>query len=682
MSGLSEGMVCLLLWGQTALWPLTTRARLKAPLAWVSSADEVVPMIGQVDYLAPHGFVARSRTKVSASPQGNLLWLDLDPPKGLSEQERPGWLAAHVARVRELLPLYSVRLDSGRGQWLFWKLAGHLSKAEIDRLNRLLSRLSGSSDPGSWGCQGWVRMPGSRNEKTGVVATCVEIHEQRHEPGILAAAIDEAAVAMGINLAPAIDGGIDTAPLATGSVVPEIALPDRLRTYIDQAPTQKQAEAMGIDRSSLDQALVARLVNAGSSDEGVKAWFEHHQPSKYADEVARGYGDYHLRRCIRVARDGLKRFSQSVCIRGDDPYSDPAPVRRYIRAEPEQVLAVVRKHPGKPKKQAEAEICKALGCSPSTGKRRLDQLAKGKRPFVEFRAIDGRTKAVYVTDRGEAFFKPGKTKFQTSLPVGFLRANPSRRDKPKKPSTEEPAKASQPRDPAKPVTKETLLKRITNQLRYHQVEDMPRFSWRGQKRSFYVQILDYIEVIEMGRRVYDQIMLPGDHHVGDLTYHRFRTFISYDWHDEDGRQIPDPLQRIDPEVYRPRSRILATAVIVEPKDNSFEVTTWDILDERTGEWITKPAVGWIIEDMTFWEAILDDPKTYNDRVFKTVRHGKGATRRFIHTPTEVSLCLDHLRDLIDREAYLKKWADRDQLRAVAASLPPGWKPYPTSTWGH
>jgi DNA-binding MarR family transcriptional regulator len=683
-SDLDEEMVRLALSEREALWPTTLRAHRAKEPTWASDAEEVVRQVGRTDYLAPHGFKSKVRKREAASPNGNLLWLDLDPPKDMPLSAVGRWLESRIEGTKSRLPLYSIRSSSGRGQWLFWKLSGLIPKEEVNRLNRLLSRLGGG-DPGSWGCERWVRMPGSLNEKTGVTSACIEINTDLHDPETLASAIDRAAVEAGINLAAPVAGAIEATPLGIGSVVPEITVPDPVLRYIESSPSKKQAEAMGIDRSTLDQSLVARLVNAGASDESIKAWFEYHLPARYEEERDCGRGDYYLRLCIRSAREGLKRFSSSasnVCIPGDDPFSDPAPVRRHVRVEPEQVLVVVRKHQGLPKKQVEAEICEALGCSPSTGKRRLNQLAKVKSPFVEFRAIDGRTKAVYLTERGEEFFKPRKTKFKTELPVGFLRANPSRREK-KKPPLQTTAKAAQPRDPSKPLSREARLRRITNQLRYHQIEDMPRFSWRGQKRSYYLQILDYIERIETtGRKVYDQIMLPGDHHVGDLTYHRFRTFISHDWHDEDGQEIPDPLQSIDPEVYWPRSRFLATAVIVEPKGSDFEVATWNILDEQTGEQITEPAVGWIIEDLTFFGTIMNDPNSYEDRVFKTVRHGTKGTRRFVHTPTEVSLNLDEYRDRIDREAYLQKWADRDQLRAVAASLSPGWTPWPQAQPSH
>jgi hypothetical protein len=651
---------------------------------WVSNAEEVVRQVGKADYFNPHGFTSKHRNGECASMDGNLVWLDLDPPKGMPASEVGAWVEGRVEEMRAVLPLFSIRASSGRGQWLFWKLADLISKVEVNRLNRLLNRLGGGGDRGSWPCHGWVRMPGSRNEKTGVISACIEINSDLHDPETLASAIDRAAVEAGINLAATVGGAIDASALRIGSVVPEIKLLDHHRIYIETRPTQQRAEAMGIDRSALDQSLVARLVNAGASDESIKAYFEHHLPARYEEERDCGRGDYYLRLGIRSAREGSKRFHRSplsVCISADDPYPDPAPVRRHVRVEPKQVLRVVRKHQGLPKKQVEAEICEALGCSPSTGKRRLNQLAKAKTPFVEFRAIDGRTKAVYVTKRGEEFFKPRKTKFKTELPVGFLRANPSRREKQTKPPLQTTAKAAQPRDPSKPLSREARLRRITNQLRYHQVEHMPRFSWRGPKRAHYVQILDDIERVgATGREVYDQIMLPGTHKVGDLAYNRFATFVARDWYDHHGIEIGDPLQRLDPEAFWPRHCFLATAVIVEKNGTDFEIATWNILDEHTGEWIAKPAVGWIIEDSRFWSTIMADPDTYTDRVFKATRHGTKATRRFVHTPTEISLDLNHFREVIDREAYLTRWADRDQLRAIAANLPPGWKPYPTSGW--
>lgn len=678
---LDHEMVRLALSDRQALWPTTLRANLKRPPTWVSDVEELVGQIGSADYFNPHGFMNRHRNGECASPEGNLVWLDLDPPKSMPAPEVGAWLEGRVEEMRASLPLFSIRLSSGRGQWLFWKLTGLISKEEVNRLNRILPRLGGSDDTGRWRCQGWVRMPGSVNEKTGVTSACIEINDGRHDPERLGLAIDTAAAKAGIDVLAPIAGAIDTAPLKVGSIVPEIAVTSRLRSYIDTRPTWNEAQALGIDRSSFDQSLVARLVNAGSSDEAIKAYFEHHLPARYEEERDCGRGDYYLRLGIRSARAGLKRFPASplsVCISGDDPHPAETAPRPHVRVRDEDVLRVVGKHQGKPKKLVEAAVCEALGCSAATAKRHVNLLAKGKNPYVEFVPINGKSKAVHLTKHADAYFERSRTsKFPLSLDVGFLRANPSRRHKTKTPVSKKPAKAARPKGQAKPVSKQTLAKRITNQLRYHQIGDMPRFSWRGQKRTHYLQILDYIELIETsGRAVYDQIMLPGTHQIGDLSPNRFDTFISWRWYDHEGMDTDDPLRRIDPEVYRPRPRLLATAVVVEAKGTDFEVATWEILDEQSGEWITKPAVGWIIEDGKFWDEIVNNPEIYEDRVFKAVRHGKGATRSFTHTPTEISLNLDPYRDLIDREAYLKQWADHARLQAVADSLPPDWKPYP------
>src|SRR4051812_8238757 len=73
----AELAVSLLLEGQRGWWPLTTRAGIMSEPVWVSTAEEVFPYLGTMDYLGPWGFSRQHRDKASAAESGNLLWQEL-----------------------------------------------------------------------------------------------------------------------------------------------------------------------------------------------------------------------------------------------------------------------------------------------------------------------------------------------------------------------------------------------------------------------------------------------------------------------------------------------------------------------------------------------------------------------------------------------------------------------------
>src|SRR6476661_7495073 len=66
--------VKLLMNDQNGHWPLTARARLSLEPTWVTTPEEVNPLLGQIDYIAPWGFADRKRDKPTAAKLGNLLW--------------------------------------------------------------------------------------------------------------------------------------------------------------------------------------------------------------------------------------------------------------------------------------------------------------------------------------------------------------------------------------------------------------------------------------------------------------------------------------------------------------------------------------------------------------------------------------------------------------------------------
>lgn len=301
--------ITVLMEGQEAVWPVTTRSGLRSAPTWVTTPEDVFPLLGAVDYIAPWGFCEPKRDKTHVSPQGNLLWLDLDPPPGLTAEA----LDSHIKERRDvllgLLPAPTLVVWSGRGEWMYWKLAVPIRVAEFERVNRLLPRIAGSSDTSSWSVEHWARLPGSINEKTGQVAAVRSISDARYEAGSLVDLIEVAAAQARVDVLrpdPAIGAGVGRASIATAATVPSIDLPPDLVEYVRANPTWDQAHQAGIDRSARDQAIIAHAFNQRCTDGEIKAWFEAHELRRYAEERDRGRGDSYLARSIEKARNGWK----------------------------------------------------------------------------------------------------------------------------------------------------------------------------------------------------------------------------------------------------------------------------------------------------------------------------------------------------------------------------------------
>src|SRR5690349_13194285 len=110
-----EAAVNVLMDYQEGHWPVTTRARLRLAPIWVTAPEQVYPLLGQTDYIAPWGFSDTKRDKANAAKHGNLLWLDLDPPRDLVGADLSGWLNGRRQRLLGLLPQPTVIISSGRG---------------------------------------------------------------------------------------------------------------------------------------------------------------------------------------------------------------------------------------------------------------------------------------------------------------------------------------------------------------------------------------------------------------------------------------------------------------------------------------------------------------------------------------------------------------------------------------
>lgn len=362
---------------QQGHWPLTTRARLRDEPTWVTRPEEVYPLLGQIDYIAPWGFSDRKRDKTTAAELGNLLWLDLDPPRDLVGADLSGWLNGQRKRLLGLLPQPTLIISSGRGEWLYWKLSDQIAKAEFERVNRLLPRIAGSSDTGSWSAEHWARLPGSTNEKTGNTALVRILSHRRYQADQLVPIIESVASTLGIDArhhSGARSLATESKPaIAISCNVPDVRLPEKLNEYVRSNPDWDQAHrVMGIDRSARDQSIVAHAVNQGFSDIEVKAWFEKTQLCRYLEEQNRGNGDAYLTRSISNARNGWTAPSSTApkCVyTASDPKHSNADESSFKHVDPRDVLEIVRDHEGTLFGPIQELVADALGCAVVTAKR-------------------------------------------------------------------------------------------------------------------------------------------------------------------------------------------------------------------------------------------------------------------------------------------------------------------------
>jgi len=415
-----EAAVSVLMDGQEGCWPLTTRARIASASTWVTTPEEVFPLLGQMDYIGPWGFSDKKRDKANAAKLGNLLWLDLDPPPDMTAGDRSGWLAEQRERLLGLLPLPTVIVSSGRGEWLYWKLSGRIAKEEFERVNRLLPRIAGSSDTGSWSAEHWARLPGSTNEKTGETAVVRAISQERYDADQLLSVIESVANSLGIDTRPR--SGARSAEAESGVCIaispnaPQVRLSAKLNEYVRSNPDWNQAHrVMGIDRSASDQSIVAQAVNQGFSDSEIKAWFEARRLCRYLDERRQGHGDRYLARSIYKARNGWARppspNPRCVYTESDPKYQD-ADGKSPKHVDPKDVLNIVRLHHGALFKLLQELVAEALGCSLVTAKRRLKQLERDR--YIILDPVPGRggPKRVLLAQRGLDVFTPAATPYE------------------------------------------------------------------------------------------------------------------------------------------------------------------------------------------------------------------------------------------------------------------------------
>lgn len=135
-------------------------------------------------YFAPahvrDGFVGKP--KKSDCLGSHWAWVDIDPPKGMTDlEELAEWQARTLAETAHSdLPRAQVIVDSGRGLWLYWRLPRQLPTAEIESINYAVAQQLAGGDA-CYNIDRVARLPYTLNTKTGRYA-CVLRDEEGTTP--------------------------------------------------------------------------------------------------------------------------------------------------------------------------------------------------------------------------------------------------------------------------------------------------------------------------------------------------------------------------------------------------------------------------------------------------------------------------------------------------------------------
>jgi hypothetical protein len=256
--------------------------------------EQAVARLGEFNYFGVVPRVRRRGRKQDVVDAVWSLWLDIDDAGGGDELRSLG--------AQGLLP--TIILNSGRGWWGHWKLSESVSKPKAEELNQRLIALVGR-DAGAdkcWGVQQIARLPGSRNERTGVIARVVELSRIDHEPSALDAMLPQledvkkssVRVVKPLPVLPPLPDSALTVRLAD--------LPLFLMQYCMQRPSWETAQEHGIDRSEVEWAIAKELLRRGLSEGQVLRWFIAQRLPRHEQEARKRQGHRWTETLITSAR--------------------------------------------------------------------------------------------------------------------------------------------------------------------------------------------------------------------------------------------------------------------------------------------------------------------------------------------------------------------------------------------
>ncbi len=218
--------------------------------------------------------------------------------------------------------------------------------------------------------------------------------------------------------------------------------------------------------------------------------------------------------------------------------------------------------------------------------------------------------------------------------------------------------------------------KIVDQLRFHQIDGLPRISWDGARRTRHIQVMsDLDSVWTTGVEVHEQIYVPSIGHTAITEPEgTFRTYSPFLTETDDGIEECDPIgARFE---WWPSRRHVGVAAAVELVDGAFRISDHSVLREDTGEMCKVPAIGIILEPIQFWLSLFENQDAAQDKIVKAVRGGtrRDRNRRWNISFTEQSVAIPTI-DVPDLAGIVRAWRDPQRARTYADAAPADWVPY-------
>ncbi len=195
-----------------------------------------------------------------------FAWVDLDPPKAMKDPaELERWRAQKLKEFdRSGLPRPHVKICSGRGLWLFWRLSRPVDVEEAEAISRALAQRLGGDK--CHNIDRVARVPFTRNSKTGIVATVL-----REVDGVIA---PEALPHSAPDPAPALSVSSELevgASLASLDDLDCWNVDNRLRRVIDQGRDPENPKQGDDSRSAWVWDCIMGLLRHGVPEETILA---------------------------------------------------------------------------------------------------------------------------------------------------------------------------------------------------------------------------------------------------------------------------------------------------------------------------------------------------------------------------------------------------------------------------
>lgn len=463
-----------------------------------------------------------------------------------------------------------------------------------------------------------------------------------------------------------------------------IQLPEDLQTYRDDCPDARRRQFLRIDGSENELRIVTILVRSGYTDEEVVDYFDAYELPRYSEEKK---PERWLLSLIKTARSNIHMHQQSRNKTDCRDYEDDGREEniRVIESGHNQVYGfgplpylVLRE-----RREAEdrgdvpilthwyQEIIDLSGglitdrVSLRTA-RRLG-MALREAEYVETKMLDGKRRAVVLTEKGRRAAEPVRGKWRRSLylmPFALpeISVDPAGGDEllgtaaalhgilpdPQALVAETSVVMPRPSRPRPPISRERARRLETERLRrYERMNGAFRLTFRGN-RVRYIQLLSPVEHWARGH-VWEQLLVGFDA-AGLPVYETV------------GAMTPDSLRPLLPDTWKPRDRCFAAAVELEPEGEGFRVA------ERLGDdGQLRPRIGIIVQSAyNFFQPLLRTEPA--GQVLRVKGTDTGKRRMYHFTNAGDALVLDLT---FDRDLFLNGLFDEGRLETIR-KLPCGW----------